>query len=151
MSFNKRENANGTNGNSADRLLFLRANTEFYIKTNTIKMIINILLSMSFYIILICHYFTIPSGPPNLRLCYMFIKIKKKDWVIISSHGGGKYLSHMLKYNFKDQILFKIISVCSIICTEIKLIENVPKTWKFKINSSKEHKFTYSGYFIICQ
>lgn len=132
MPFHKRENANGTNGNSADRPLFLRVNTEFYIKTtNSIKMVINILLNMSFYIILICHYFTIPTGPSNLRLCYMFIKIKKRDWVIISSHGGGKHLSHMLKYNFKDQILFKIISICSIICVKIKLIENLLKTRKF--------------------
>lgn len=34
MSFNKRANINGINGNSVDRSLFLRANTELYIKIN---------------------------------------------------------------------------------------------------------------------
>lgn len=44
----KENNVNGTNRHTADRPLFLRGNTEFHIKINIIKMIINILLKCEF-------------------------------------------------------------------------------------------------------
>lgn len=72
-------NANSTNGNSADRPLFLRGNTEFYVKTHVIKMAINIFQIVGFCEVMTCLTVSLAPQAHQLGGSVTCLEILRRD------------------------------------------------------------------------